>query len=407
VGETLKGCEKVKLSRKLALTLRVASTMALGAALVPILASPAEAQLTITAAPTPSSVTLGATPTTLTDTATLSGGYYPTGSITFTLHDPSSNVVDTETATVNGNGSYSTPTGYTLPTTGTVIGTYQWDASYSGDTDNAGSSDNNDASEQVTVSSASPLLTTTPNPTSVNLGTAPTSLKDTATLSGGYDPTGSITFKLYNPSSNVVDTETATVNGNGSYSTPTGYTLPTTGTVIGTYQWDASYSGDTDNAGSSDASEQVTVSSASPLLTTAPTPSSVTLGATPTTLTDTATLLGGYYPTGSITFTLHDPSNNVVDTETATVNGNGSYSTPTGYTPTTGTVDGTYQWNASYSGDTSNAGSSDNGAGEQVAVSGSIFTPPPPTTITQTAPFTNSTTLAKQRVVHRHADDDG
>ncbi|MGD0875584.1 MAG: hypothetical protein ABSA14_11435, partial [Acidimicrobiales bacterium] len=102
------------------------------------------------------------------------------------------------------------------------------------------------------MSSASPLLTTTPNPTSVNLGTAPTSLKDTATLSGGYDPTGSITFKLYNPSSNVVDTETATVNGNGSYSTPTGYTLPTTGTVIGTYQWDASYSGDTDNAGSSD-----------------------------------------------------------------------------------------------------------------------------------------------------------
>ena len=40
VGETLKGCENVKLSRKLALTLRVASMIALSAALVPILSTP-------------------------------------------------------------------------------------------------------------------------------------------------------------------------------------------------------------------------------------------------------------------------------------------------------------------------------------------------------------------------------
>ena len=44
VGETLKGREKVKLSRNLALTLRVASMLALGAALVPMLATPAQAQ---------------------------------------------------------------------------------------------------------------------------------------------------------------------------------------------------------------------------------------------------------------------------------------------------------------------------------------------------------------------------
>ena len=42
------------------------------------------------------------------------------------------------------------------------------------------------------------------------------------------------------------------VSGNGSYTTPTGYTLPTTGTVTGTYQWDASYSGDTDNVGATE-----------------------------------------------------------------------------------------------------------------------------------------------------------
>src|ERR1035438_3565486 len=50
VGETLKGCENVKLSRKLALTLRVASMIALSAALVPILSTPAQALAPPTAA---------------------------------------------------------------------------------------------------------------------------------------------------------------------------------------------------------------------------------------------------------------------------------------------------------------------------------------------------------------------
>ena len=96
---------------------------------------------------------------------------------------------------------------------------------------------------------ASPTITTTANPSSVTLSNSgsPT-LKDSATLSGGYNPTGTITFTLYGlDGTTVVDTETATVSGNGTYTTPTGYTLPTTGTVTGTYQWVASYSGDANN----------------------------------------------------------------------------------------------------------------------------------------------------------------
>ena len=84
----------------------------------------------------------------LEDTAVLSGGYYETGTITFTLYQGST-LVDTETVPVSGNGSYTTPTGYTLPTTGTVTGTYQWDASYSGDTNNNSASESNAAAEQV------------------------------------------------------------------------------------------------------------------------------------------------------------------------------------------------------------------------------------------------------------------
>ena len=260
--------------------------------------------------------------------------------------------MDTETVTVSGNGTYTTPTGYTLPTTGTVTGTYQWDASYSGDGNNNTASDNNAPTEQVTVSPASPTLSTTPSPTTVTLGTTtPPILTDSATLAGGYHPTGTITFTLY-LGSTLVDTETVTVSGNGTYTTPTGFTLPTTGTVTGTYQWDATYSGDGNNNTVSDTTprnEQVTVSPASPTLSHDPQPDHVTLGTTtPPTLTDTATLSGGYHPTGTITFTLLRWAARLVDTETDTVSGNGTYTTPTGYTlPTTGTVTGTYQWDAS------------------------------------------------------------
>ena len=45
-------------------------------------------------------------------------------------------------------------------------------------------------------------------------------------------------------------------------------------------------------------------------------------------------LTGGDNPTGTITFTLTGPGGNVLDTETTTVNGNGIYTTPTGFVPT-------------------------------------------------------------------------
>ena len=452
--------------------------------------------------PNPTTVTLGANPVTLTDTATLEGGFNPTGTITFTLfHNGGPTPVDTETVTVNGNGTYTTPSGFPLPPSGTATGTYQWDATYSSDANNNGVSDTGSVAEQVTVNIASPTLGTIPNPTTVTLDANPVTLTDTATLEGGFNPTGTITFTLFhNGGPTPVDTETVTVTGNGTYTTPTGFTLPTTGTVTGTYQWDATYSGDTNNNTASDnnaVTEQVTVSAASPTitttpipttapvgetlqdsadltggyhptgaitfrlyapgvdpavgpatytetvtgvngngtyhttvgfasnamgvwhwvatydgdsnngivssgpldepvavpsagttLTTAPIPTTVTLGASAVTLTDTATLAGGSNPTGTITFTLfHNGGPTPVDTETVTVNGNGTYTTPTGFTlPATGTVTGTYQWDAAYSGDANNTPASDTGSvAEQVTVhaaSPTLGTIPNPTTVT-------------------------
>ena len=140
-----------------------------------------------------------------------------------------------------------------MPTTGTVTGTYQWDATYNGDPNNGAVSDSNDAKERVTVSPASPTIATTAGGTVVLGGS--TKLTDSATVSGGYSPTGSITFYLFTPGvtpngtdSNNVYSDTVTVSANGTYSTaagnnPGGY-LPT---VAGTYQWVASYSGNGNN----------------------------------------------------------------------------------------------------------------------------------------------------------------
>jgi hypothetical protein len=195
--------------------------------------------VTITTTPSPSSATLGASPVTLKDTAVLAGGVTPTGSITFTLVYQSQTVY-TETVSVNGNGSYTTLTGYALPTTGTVVGSYQWNASYSGDTHNNATSETNSATEQVSLAIAGPSLQAQPLSTlpdgALALGSPTTS---SATIAGGYNPTGTLTFTLVelgNPDTTLC---TQTVNRNGTYTTPTGCViLITTGDVT----WRVTYS---------------------------------------------------------------------------------------------------------------------------------------------------------------------
>ncbi len=234
---------------------------------LPPVQPPQPASPTLTTAPTPATIMLGTTPVTLMDTADLENGFRPTGTITFTLVAPGGGTVDTETVAVNGNGNGTTPTGYTLPAAGTVTGTYQWNATYNGDTNNNAASDVNDVREQVVVSAATPTLITAPTPTTVTLGPTPVTLTDSATLADGFRPTGAITFTLVAPGGGTVDTETVTVNGNGIYTTPTGYTLPATGTVTGTYQWNATYRGDTNNSAAgdvNDVNERVTVERGQP-----------------------------------------------------------------------------------------------------------------------------------------------
>src|SRR5205814_812552 len=79
--------------------------------------------------------------------------------------------------------------------------------------------------------------------------TTPATLNDAATLSGGFGPTGTITFNLYDPDQAGCTgtprfTQTVTVNGNGTYSTTGGFPADKSGT----WNWTATYSGDNNNA---------------------------------------------------------------------------------------------------------------------------------------------------------------
>ena len=284
---------------------------------------------------------------TLTDSATLSDGSSPTGTITFTLYAPNgTTVVDTETAPVNGNGTYPAPAGYTP----TSPGTYQWVASYSGDANNNAIPNTTEGNEPEIVSLASPTLITTPGGTIV-LGSA-NKLSDSATLAGGYNtPTGTITFTLYAPDGEVVDTATDTVSGNNTYDTPSGYTP----TAAGTYQWVASYSGDANNnpvpSDGTGSEPEIGESRQSPTLTTTP-------GANGRARQRQSAHRFGD-PVGRLLLrrarsrlrSTPPTARRCLTTQTATVNGNGTYTTPAGYTPT---APGTYQWVASYSGDANN-----------------------------------------------------
>ena len=205
----------------------------------------ASASPTLVTTPLPAKVQLGTPLRTLRDSGVLAGGSSPTGTITFTLFvNGGGTPVDTETVTVSGNGTYTTPSGFTLPAAGAVAGTYQWDAAYSGDANNNTASDIGLPAEQVLVTKTSPAITTAPGRTVVT-GSA---LSDSAQLTSGASPTGTITFSLYDPHGHVVYTDHVTVSGNGSYTTATGDHpggfIPA---VAGTYQWVAAYSGDSRN----------------------------------------------------------------------------------------------------------------------------------------------------------------
>jgi hypothetical protein len=222
-------------------------------------------------------------------------------------------------------------------------------------------------SESITehVPKASPTLSTTPS------GSVPAggNLSDSASLSGAFQPTGAVTFRLFGPGDASCSSPIATLTG------PLTGTTANSGIVaaggVGTYRWTANYPGDAHNnaASSPCGSETVVVVKATPTLATHPSGSVPAGGNT----SDTATISGGFQPTGTVTFRLYAPGDatcqNAIATRTATLTGG---SAATGDVPVGAA--GTYNWVASYSGDANNNAVTGQCGDEPVVVTPQVLT---------------------------------
>ena len=300
-----------------------------------------------------------------TPTGTLTYYFYTTSTPTFGTTTPSS----TQTVTLTGNGSVPN----SATTAALAAGSYAYLGVYSGDGNYKPSTD---AVEPLSISKASSSVSTAIYDSTGCGVTDATGEKvyDTAKVTASpITPTGTLTYYFYTTSSPTFGTttpsttQTVTLTGTG--------TVPNSATTaalsIGSYAYIGVYSGDSNYKPSTGAVEPLSVAKSSPSIVTTPNPSVVTVGTSCGPLTDSATLSGGSNPSGTITFTLYAPGSNTrVDKETVNVkNGDGTYTTPNGYTLPNNPTPGVYQWDATYSGDGNNQPASDtNNTWEQVEV---------------------------------------
>src|SRR5438876_149 len=323
-------------------------------------ADPAEAVVVTKAAPALTTTASGSVAAggQVSDVAHLTLGSNPTGTISFTLYSDAgctiSGSVFTSSATVNGNGDYSSGN-----FTATQAGTYHWRASYSGDPNNnpAGPTACADPAEAVVVTKASPTVTTSATPQAAAGGP----VSDQALLAGSSGPnaTGTISFTVFGPNNATcalpgTPAGSAVVSGDGTYPSSA---VPVV--LAGAYRWIASYSGDVNNNGFTTAcnapNETSVVSKASPTVTTSATPQATAGG----TISDQALLAGSSGPnaTGTISFTVFGPNNATcalpgTPAGSAVVSGDGTY--PSSAVPVF--LAGAYRWIASYSGDVNTHG---------------------------------------------------
>jgi hypothetical protein len=209
---------------------------------------------------------------------------------------------------VNGPGTY----GPSSPVSTLASGVYYWYATYAPSGGGAFTSQ----CEPLVVTSpsgaakATPTITTSlvPNPAK-----AGSKVNDTATFTGGASPTGTLIFAVYTSSScsgspAFVSNTIAVVPGQSQYvSNP-----PFRPSTIGTYYWEAFYTGDDANnpvtTACGTSGEILTVNPATPTVITSLSAQSLVLGQF---VTDTATLVGssGSNSQGSMAFYSSTQSN--------------------------------------------------------------------------------------------------
>jgi hypothetical protein len=232
--------------------------------------------------------------------ANLIGGFEPTGTVRFFIFSATDQgceeepLLDTVGEVVGGR--------VLVPQTilPSRVGDYPIDLVYSGDQMNVPAFiECGEPGAVLHVARAQPALTLMPSPSTV-VGEP---VDATATLAGGYRPTGSITFNLYPPldatcsglpALTVSEALVGALAGSGALAT----------NAVGEYRFTALYSGDANNlpAESQCGTGSVTTGKARPTLTATSHAEGEggLIGAT-------AALAGGFEPSGTVTFTLFGP----------------------------------------------------------------------------------------------------
>jgi hypothetical protein len=329
-------------------------------------------------------VTLG---TSIFDTAHVSGQVSATGTVTFQLFD---NPTGTGTPLFTDIEPVSASGDATSKSTSQPVGSYFWVATYNSNDSNNVTTSSGLASEPQSVTGIKPTVATVILPSSsVALGT---SVTDTATIGNqiaGFPATGTVTYTF----SGTGGTTLPTLPAGSSFTLVAGtwqekVTLVTVGGVgtvpnsdptpalpAGSYQFQASYSGDKNYPGGPFLSAVEPLAVAKGNSSTATTIEDGVTAGTPTnalgeTVFDTATVTGTpFTPTGTVTYTFSGTGGTVLPTlpagssftlvagtwqETVTL-------TATGAVPNSDTTPqlpaGTYQFVAKYSGDSNYNGS--------------------------------------------------
>lgn len=282
------------------------------------------------------------------DSATLAGGFNPGGQLTFRAYGPSDETCATTpvyeaVVTVTANGAYS-PAGFAPPP-----GLYRWTVQYDGDANNLPASTLCDAANQ---SSAVGTIAVT-LAAEASGGAVGSPVQASATIQKGAIPTGQVVFKAFLPadascSGTPAFSSTIGVSGNGKYGS-----AAFTPTRVGAYRWTVAYSGDLNHLPAAKGCGAATsnVAKAAPSIGSKVVRRRLPVG---TRVRDIATLLGGYAPSGTITFRIYAPGTSGCDKpaflNTVAITGNGSFASDPFIPPRPGL----YRFVTSYSGDAAN-----------------------------------------------------
>jgi hypothetical protein len=282
------------------------------------------------------------------DSATLTGSFQATGTVTYTFYSGSTcsgtgTIVGSPVSVTIGGNSNTAVIPNSASWTFSTAGQYSWNAAYTGDANNNGVTS---TCEPLTVSQ----LLATVSISQVGSLTVGNSAPLVASLSGiTGNAGGTVMYNVYssaNCQGATITVLTVTVT-NGI--------VPSSGRVTfisaGTNSWNAVYSGDANNGHATSLCGTVTVNKATPTVSATLSANVITKGGA---ASGSATLTGSFVAGGTLTYNEFSSGDctgtaNVVSTVTVTNNVVPSSSS------TTFPTDGRFSWNAIYSGDSNNS----------------------------------------------------